>query len=136
MENQKNSRGLNIGLWIAQIILGAMFTMAGIMKATQPAEALMEAIPWANATPIALLRFIGISELLGGLGLLLPSFLRFKPRLSVWAAIGLMTVMLLAALFHVSRAEYSDIGMNILLMSIAAFIAWGRSKKVPISARY
>jgi putative oxidoreductase len=135
MENQKNSRGLNIGLWIAQIILGAMFTMAGIMKATQPAEALMEVIPWANATPIALVRFIGVSELLGGLGLLLPSLLRLKPRLSVWAAIGLMTVMLLAALFHVIRAEYSDIGMNVLLMSIAAFIAWGRSKKVPISAR-
>ena len=135
MENQKNSRGLNIGLWIAQIILGAMFTMAGIMKATQPAEALMEVIPWANATPIALVRFIGVSELLGGLGLLLPSLLKFKPRLSVWPAIGLMTVMLLAAVFHVSRAEYSDIGMNVVLMSIAAFIAWGRSKKVPISAR-
>ncbi len=112
-----------------------MFTMAGIMKATQPAEALMEVIPWANATPIALVRFIGVSELLGGLGLLLPSLLRLKPRLSVWPAIGLMTVMLLAAVFHVSRAEYSDIGMNVVLMSIAAFIAWGRSKKVPISAR-
>ena len=135
MENQKNNTGLNIGLWIAQIILGVLFTMAGIMKATQPVEALLEAIPWANATPIGLLRFIGISELLGGLGLLLLSLLRFKPRLSVWAAIGLMTVMLLAAVFHVSRAEFSAMGVNILLMSIAAFIAWGRSKKVPISAR-
>jgi len=120
---------LNITLWIAQGLLAAMFLMAGFMKVSQPIEELSKSLPWAGQMPEGLVRFIGISELAGGLGLLLPSILRIKPRLTVWAAMGLIAVMALATIFHLTRGEASVIGMNIVLMLIAAFIAWGRSKK-------
>jgi putative oxidoreductase len=135
MTKQKNNKAIHIILWIAQGLLGAMFLMAGATKAFQPVEALAESLPWVTSTPILLVKFIGISELLGGLGLILPSLLKIKPFLTVWAALGLVVVMILAALFHASRGEFSVIGMNVILMSFAAFIAWGRSKKAPILAK-
>ena len=135
MTNQKNNKTINIALWVAQVLLGAMFVMAGAMKSFQPLEALAASLPWVESTPLALVRFIGISELLGGLGLLLPSILRIKPHLTSWAAIGLAIVMVLAAIFHGSRGEFSAIGMNVVLMAIAGFIAWGRTKKAPILAK-
>lgn len=135
MTNQKNNKAINIVLWIAQGLLAAMFVMAGIMKATQPLEVLAESLPWVTSTPLGLVRFIGISELLGGLGLLIPTIFRFKPFLTVWAALGLGLVMVFAAVFHASRGEFSNIGMNAVLLGIALFIAWGRSKKAPILAK-
>lgn len=135
MTDQKNNKAINIGLWIAQGLLALMFIMAGAMKLSQPIEALAESLPWVTSVPAALVKFIGISELLGGLGLLLPALLRKKPILTVWAARGLAAVMLLATIFHISRGEYSAIGMTLIIMVIALFIAWGRSKKAPILAK-
>jgi len=126
---------MHIILWITQVILAIMFIMAGMMKASQTVEVLAEALPWVTSVPIALVKFIGISEILGGLGLILPSLFRIKPFLSVWAAIGLAIVMVLAAGFHASRGEFSAIGMNVILFAIAAFIAWERNKKAPILAK-
>ncbi|APZ47377.1 hypothetical protein BW723_14275 [Polaribacter reichenbachii] len=131
----KNNKVVNIGLWIAQGLLAIMFIMAGLMKATQPVEALTEALPWVANTPLALVKFIGISELLGGLGLLIPSIFRWKPNLTILAALGLALVMVLASGFHAYRGEFSAIGMNVILLGLALFIAWGRSKKAPILAR-
>ncbi|MFI1772735.1 DoxX family protein [Thalassobellus citreus] len=135
MTNQKNNKAIHIGLWVAQALLAAMFIMAGMMKAFQPIEAIAQSLPWVTEYPAGLIRFIGISELLGGIGLLLPALLRKKPFLTVWAARGLALVMLLATIFHISRGEYSAIGMTIIIMAIALFIAWGRSKKAPIQAK-
>jgi len=135
MTNQKSNKGMNIALWLVQVLLGGMFIMAGGMKAAQPVEALVESLPWVTTVPAALVKFIGVSEILGGLGLLLPSLLRIKPSLTVTAAYGLMLVMILAALFHGSRGEFPAIGMNVVLMAMAFFIAWGRSKKAPILAK-
>ncbi|GER59598.1 hypothetical protein ULMA_17060 [Patiriisocius marinus] len=135
MTNQKRNKAINIVLWIAQGLLAVMFIMAGIMKATQPVEALAESLPWVTSTPLGLVRFIGISELLGGLGLLIPSIFRFKPILTVWAALGLALIMVLAAGFHATRGEFPNIGMNVVLIGIALFIVWGRSKKAPIFSK-
>lgn len=135
MTNQQNNKVMNIALWVAQVLLGAMFLMAGATKAFQPVEALEASLPWVTTVSSTLVKFIGISELLGGLGLLLPSILRIKPFLTVWAAIGLAVVMLFAAIFHGSRGEFSAIGVNAVMMAMFLFIAWGRSKKVPILAK-
>jgi putative oxidoreductase len=129
---KSTSKGLNIGLWVAQGLLAAMFLMAGGNKTFQSIEELSKMLPWVTQVPLGLVRFIGTSELLGGIGLLLPSILRIKPNLTPLAAIGLATVMLLASFFHFSRGETSVIGMNVVLMAIALFIAWGRTKKAPI----
>jgi len=132
---QTPSKGLNITLWVAQGLLAAMFLMAGANKFFQSIEELAKMLPWVTDMPMGLVKFIGISELLGGLGLLLPSILRIKPTLTPLAALGLSIVMLLASIFHISRGEFSAIGMNIVLLAIALFIAWGRTKKVPIHAK-
>ena len=134
--NQKTpSKALNIILWIAQVLLAGMFIMSGFMKVAQPIEELSKMLPWASQVPAGLVRFIGISELLGGLGLILPALLRIKPILTAWAAVGLATVMIFASIFHATRGEFSAIGMNIILALIAAFIAWGRFKKAPIAPK-
>lgn len=135
MTNQTSNKAINITLWIAQGLLAVMFIMAGVMKATQPLEALEQSLPWVTSTPLGLVRFIGVSELLGGLGLLLPSVFKFKTFLTVWAAYGLALVMVLAAVFHASRGEFSAIGMNVVLIAILLFVVWGRKKKAPILAK-
>jgi uncharacterized membrane protein YphA (DoxX/SURF4 family) len=129
------SRSLHISLWVFQVLLGVMFAMAGLMKATQPIEALAAQMPWTTVVGAGMVRFIGISELLGGLGLVLPSLTRIQPRLTVLAALGLVVVMVLAAGFHVTRGEFVHVPMNLVLGGLAAFVAWGRAKKAPISPR-
>ncbi len=126
---------MHITLWVVQVLLAAIFLMSGFMKASTPIEKLSAMVPWTSDVPLALVRFIGTVEVLGGLGLLLPSLLRIKPTLTVLAAAGLATIMLLAIPFHISRGEASVIGMNGLFMLIALFIAWGRWKKAPIQAK-
>ncbi len=135
MADSSPSRALTIGLWVAQVLLAAMFLMTGSMKLFQPIGELAKALPWVLSVPVGLVRFIGISELLGGLGLLLPSLLRIRPSLTPLAALGLTVVMVLASAFHLSRGEAPVIGMNLVLAAIAVFIAWGRSKKAPIPAK-
>ncbi len=135
MENKTTSKALNISLWVAQVILALMFIMAGAMKSTQPIEELGKSLPWVNEVSAGLVRFIGISELLGGIGILLPSILRIKPILTPLAAAGLAVVMVLAFVYHIAKGEYNVLGMNIILASIALFVAWGRYKKQPIAAK-
>lgn len=134
MTNQ-NSKTLKISLWIAQVLLAAMFLMAGAMKSTQPIEQLATTLPWVKEVPVGLVRFIGISEFLGAIGLILPSLLRIQPKLTVWAAFGIATIMLLAAIFHISKGQLSVIGINIIIGLIAVFIGWGRAKKAPIHSK-
>lgn len=123
------SKGLNISLWIAQLLLAAMFIMAGSMKLFQSIEELSKMLPWVSGTPSGLVRFIGLSELLGGFGLVLPILLKIKPVLTPIAALGLGLIQVLAAIFHISRGENQVIGMNILLLILTLFIVWGRMKK-------
>jgi len=136
MTNQKiPSKALHISLWIAQVILAAMFLMAGVMKSTQPIEQLGASMSWVNDFSAGMVRFIGISELLGGIGLLLPALLRIKPVLTPLAALGLFTVMVFALVYHITKGEYESLGMNVILGAIAFFITWGRYKKVPIAEK-
>ncbi len=107
--------------------------MAGAMKMTTPILELAESMNWVNETPEWLVRFIGVSEILAGFGLILPSVLRIKPKLTVLAAIGLVIVMVLAMVDHILLGEYKMIGINVSFAILAAFVAWGRSKKVVIT---
>ena len=128
-------KALHITLWIAQIILGGMFIMAGMMKSTQPIVDLSESVPWTANVPLGLVRFIGVSELLGGIGIILPSLLRIKPILTPIAAIGILLIMVFALVYHVVNGETNVIGINIAFGLVAAFIAWGRLKKAAIHSK-
>ena len=124
---------MNILLWLVQLVLAAAFGMAGFMKSTQPVDALLQAgIGWASQVPLPLVRFIGVSELAGAIGLILPAATKIKPTLTPLAALGLLTIMILAMAFHVSRGEAQALPVNMVLGGLAAFVAWGRTKTVPI----
>lgn len=129
------NKGLNITLWIAQILLAGIFGMAGWSHAAQPISDLVKMYPWIANAPEALVRFIGFSELAGALGLLLPALTRIKPILTPWAGIGLAVIMVLASAFHFSRGEMFMVPFTLLFAAIASFVAWGRFRKVPISDR-
>jgi len=64
---------------------------------------------------------------------MLPALLRIKPQLTIYTAYGTIVLMIAASIFHISRGEAKDIGFNIFIIVLAAFIAWGRQKKAPIT---
>lgn len=131
----QSRRALRAALWVAQILLAAMFGMAGVMKLSQPIGALATSLPWVTTVPEMLVRFIGAAELAGALGLILPALTRIQPRLTALAALGLIVVMLLASAFHASRGEFGMIPVNLVIGALAAFVAWGRGKAAPIAPR-
>jgi uncharacterized membrane protein YphA (DoxX/SURF4 family) len=136
MKNQDqklSNKKLNIFLWIAQIFLSMVFVLTGAMKITQPIANLASMMDWVNHVSPVLVRFVGIAELLGAIGLLLPSILHVKPNLTIWASVGLILVMIPATFYHISIGESNMIVIPLVLAAISAFIAWGRSKKEPIA---
>jgi len=135
MTSTNKNKALNISLWVAQVLIALMFLMTGTMKTTQPIEELSKSMSWVNDFSSGMVRFIGASELLGGIGLLLPSLLRIRPFLTPLAALGLFMVMVFAFIYHVNKGEYELLPINSILGTIALFIVWGRYKKVPIQPK-
>jgi uncharacterized membrane protein YphA (DoxX/SURF4 family) len=122
---------MNIALLIVQVLLAAAFIFAGVTKAFRYEHA-HATLPWVKDVPRGLTNFIGVAELLGGLGLLLPALTGILPWLTPLAATGLALVMLLAAGFHFTRKEWPAIGFNTVLLLLAAFVAYGRFVVVPV----
>jgi len=122
---------MNIALWIVQVVLGLMFLLAGYLKSFRPLDALAERMSFVTAVPPAFVRFIGVAELLAGIGLILPAATGVLPGLTIWAGVGLAVVMICAAAFHIPRREYSRAATNAVLLILAAFVAYGRWQVVP-----
>lgn len=118
----------NIMLWLAQILLSVGFIWAGATKLFKPAEQLAAMWPW-TAEHSGLVKFTGVLDILAGLGLVFPALLRMVPKLTVYTALATIVLMIAAIIFHISRAEGVQIGVNIFFAVAAAFIAWGRSAK-------
>jgi hypothetical protein len=135
---------MNRTLWTLQVLWGVFFSFTGFGKmmcfrADVWNHTLHQPVPWFHAVPQGLFVFIGVSEFLGGVGLILPALTGVKPKLTPLAAVGLALVMLLAAIFHIARGEYSFfLPLNLALAGGAAFIAYGRfvrpTAPAPISA--
>jgi putative oxidoreductase len=87
-----------VSLWIAQILLAGMFGMVGFMKIATPIAVLAQKMAWVTGAP-ALVRFIGICELAGAIGLILPAAFKIMPKLAGFAATGLLAIMVLAVPF-------------------------------------
>jgi uncharacterized membrane protein YphA (DoxX/SURF4 family) len=122
-----------IVLWVVQGVLALAFLLSGILKGFTPLEGLKKNMAWVGNVPAGLVRLIGIAELLGALGLILPVATGIVPVLTIAAAVGLVLVMLSAAVFHASRKEYSTIGVNAVLLLLAAFIVVGHLVWVPLA---
>jgi uncharacterized membrane protein YphA (DoxX/SURF4 family) len=132
------TKTMHFALWILQVLWGVFFCFTGFGKLLcyRPDVwnyTLHQPVAWFSAVPQGLFVFIGVGEFLGGVGLILPAMTGIKPKLTPFAAIGLMLVMILAAIFHIVRGEYSFfVPMNLLLAGVAAFIAYGRLMARPI----
>ncbi|CAM8652457.1 DoxX family [Comamonadaceae bacterium] len=127
-------RLLGVGLWAAQLVLAFFLLFGAYMKLAAPADEVAKMMVWAAQYP-ALKTFTGIVDLLGGLGILLPALTRIQPRLTALAALGIIVLQVLAFAFHGSRGEWPATPFNVILLGLAAFVYWGRSKAAPITAR-
>ncbi|WP_435241960.1 DoxX family protein [Streptomyces cucumeris] len=118
---------MNTALWIISGVLALIFLMAGLMKISQPREKLAASgMAWAEDFSPGSVRAIGAVEVLGALGLLLPAALGIVPALTAWAALGLVVAMLGAAAVHLRRKEAKALPVNLVLIFLAAVVAWGR----------
>ena len=125
----------HILLWIAQILLSASLIWAAFVKLFQSIEQLEAMWPWTGEVSPGLVKLTGIIDLLGALGVVLPSAFRFKTILTPIAAAGIILLMISASIFHICRGEASQIGFNIVFGGIAAFVAYGRLKLAPIHSK-
>ena len=119
-------------LWIAQWIFGFYFLFVGINHFLLP-DGLPSFIGWMYELSDAQHTWAGTAEILGGIGLVLPSLTKIQPRLTVLAALGLIVVMILAIVWHVGREEWMPIGSNVFNILVLSYIAYGRSRLAPIS---
>ena len=122
---------INVLLWVVQGLLAALFLFAGGIKLVLPLEALAGPI----ALPGLFLRFIGVAEVAGALGLVLPSLLRIQPRLTPVAAAGLVIIMTGATVLTGVAGPAATAVMPALVGALAVFVAYGRARIAPIHAK-
>ncbi len=125
---------MNVVLWILQILLGVYFTLIGVMHFIVP-PGLPPQMAWMYELSTTLHYVSGIAEILGGLGLILPAVTRIRTNLVPLAALGLTLVMIGAVIYHAGRGEYQNIGFNLVLAALLAFVAYGRWKLKPLADR-
>jgi uncharacterized membrane protein YphA (DoxX/SURF4 family) len=117
---------MNIALWIVQALLAVAFGMAGIMKLTQPKEKLAVQMGWVEEFAPTTVKGIGLLEVLGAIGLILPHLTGILPWLTPLAAVGLVLTMLGAIVTHFRRHEHQMMVVNVVLLALAAVVAYGR----------
>lgn len=125
---------MNITLWVVQVLLAVYFFFTGLVHFILP-PSLPAQMAWMYDLSPGLHWFSGTAEILAALGLVLPGVTRIAPRLTAWAALGLVLVMIGAAVWHLPRGEVVNIGMNALLAMLSAFVAYGRWRLVPLAAK-
>ena len=131
----KTDKTINSLLWVAQVVVAGMFAMAGFTKVSMAIPEVIANVPALEGMSGGLIRFIGISELLGAIGMIVPTLTRIQPKLTAYAGVGLAVIMVLAVIVHATRGEFSMIAMNLVLGALALLVTWGRLYKVPVLPR-
>lgn len=119
-------------LWIAQVLLALAMLSAGIIKLISADEMLTSYYP---LFPAVFIRFIGVCEILGAIGLVVPAALRIRPELTPLAAAGIAIIMAGAVISTIAMGAPSAIAMPLILFLLAVFIAYGRWNLAPIAPR-
>ncbi len=116
---------MNVAVWIVSCALAALFLLAGATKIASPKEKLVDNpnLRWAEDFSPGMLKLIGVCEVAGAVGLVLPGVLGMATWLVPTAAVGLAVLMIGAALTHVRRREYANAIGNAVLFAAAAFVA-------------
>lgn len=117
---------MNVALWVVQGVLAAFFLAAGIAKITRSREKLAAMMPWVEQFSPRVVRLIGVAEVAGALGLVLPAATDIAPVLTPIAATGLGLLMVLAMTLHTRRKEPQGVVLNVILLLALVFVAWGR----------
>jgi uncharacterized membrane protein YphA (DoxX/SURF4 family) len=118
---------VNVALWIIAGLLAAAFLGAGLMKLAQSKSKLAESgMGWTDDFSDGAVKAIGALEVLGALGLILPAVFDVATVLVPLAAVGLAVLMLGAVVVHARRKEMSNVVVNVVLLALAVFVAWGR----------
>ena len=119
---------MNIALWVIQVLLAGMYGMAGSMKTFTPDKVRTNPqMTWAHDKQDGYIRFVGISELLGAVGLIIPALTGILPWHTPLAAVGLAIIQLLAIFtVHLPKKEYQVIPVNVVLLVLAIIAAYGR----------
>ncbi|MHB8575534.1 MAG: DoxX family protein [Dehalococcoidia bacterium] len=118
-------------LWTVQGMLAVVFLFAGSMKLVMPAQELTKQI----SLSVTLLRFIGVCEVLGALGLVLPGLSRIRTELTPLAATGLVVIMIGAVVVTVATTGVAPALMPMVVGCLAVFVAYGRSRLAPIQGK-
>ncbi|MGV7209663.1 DoxX family protein [Oxalobacteraceae bacterium A2-2] len=129
------SRYLSAGLWFAQFAVATVFAASGLCKLLMPIADLSAMMTWPGDYPLPFVRAIGVVDLLGAAGMLLPSLTRIRPRLTVLAAACCVLLQALAIGFHASRGEFSVLPLNLVLLPLCVLVLWGRATRLPIRER-
>jgi uncharacterized membrane protein len=109
--------------WILAALLAIFYLYAGGKKVTQSQEQLAPMMGWVDTVPMPAVRLIGVLEILGAIGLILPPLTGILPGLAIAAAAGLALIQVGGIVVHVSRGEAKVIGLNIGLLALAVIVA-------------
>jgi len=132
---KRSTGALNVMLWIVQGLLAVLFAGTGLWKLLTPIPDLAAKMPWMGQVSPGFLDMTATFDLLGGIGILLPSLTRIKPRVAVLAALGCAALQVAAIVFHFSRGEGANTPFNFALVALSLFVAWGRWSAAPIAPR-
>jgi hypothetical protein len=118
---------MTYALWIVQGLLALLFLFAGGTKLVLPLEALTGDVP----LPGWFIRFIGVAEVLGALGLILPGLLHIRPGLTPLAAAGLVLIMIGATVLTLAEGTVASALIPLVVGLLAAFVVYGRWRLTP-----
>ena len=121
---------MNILLWILQVLLALLFLFSGVSKFMMPVEVMMKNSP----LPLWFLRFIGVCEILGAIGLIVPAATRIRPGLTPLAAALLVIIMIGAVVVTVMTMGVGPAILPFVTLLLTAFVAWGRWRVAPRTA--
>lgn len=117
---------MNTLIWITQILLAGLFLYSGTCKSLLSQQKLIAIGQTGAELAITLVRFIGVVEILGSAGLILPMVLNIMPQLTAFSAVGFSIIMVLAARFHYHRNETRNAVFNMLILALCVLVAWYR----------
>ena len=124
---------MNVILWILQVLLALLFIFAGVMKFVMSVEEMNAEAP--VVMPGLFLHFIGLAEVLGGLGLILPSLLKIKPGLTPLAALGLALITAGATVTALMGPMKVAAAFPLIICLLCLFVAYGRWRMKPVSPK-
>ena len=110
---------MTVAYWIVAALLAVLYLYSGGLKVVRSPDQLRPMMGWIDTVPLRLVRTIGVLEVLGALGLVLPPLTHVAPALALAAAVGLVLVQIGAIALHLSRGEARLIGLNIVLLVLA-----------------